>query len=191
MYLNYSLNGLLELNNGMLFGLISVGVFGEIMSSCEICGNLGSTKLCVYAGTKLQMCVNCMNKMGVHAVPSYLPGGKKNITSKKSNYSRTGSSNSNTMRQSEDLKQNFARLIIDARTKRGWNKQELAVNISEKVNVIKRIEQGIRPNDKVIKKIEKCLGIKLMEGHSHIGHTRISSSSTKGFTMGDFLERKR
>jgi len=177
----------------MLFVLDLIGAVGEPMSSCEICGKSGNTKLCIYAGTKLQMCGNCMNKMGVHAVPSYLQGGKsKNkVGSSKSAYSRTGKSKSNVMHQSEEIKQNFSKLIVNARNKRGWTKEELAAKISEKVNVIKRIEQGIRPSDKVIRKIEKCMGIKLMEEHSHVGHSKLSSGSTKGFTMGDFLERKK
>ena len=177
----------------MLFVLDLIGAVGETMSSCEICGNSGNTKLCNYAGAKLQMCGNCMNKMGVHAVPGYLQSSasKKKIGASKSVYSRSSQSKSNVMHQSEDIKQNFSKLVANARNKRGWTKEELAAKISEKANVIKRVEQGIRPSDKVIRKIEKCMGIKLMEKHSHVGHSKLSSGLKKGFTMGDFLERKK
>ena len=178
---------------GILFALYELGLLGEIVGSCEICGNSGNTKLCYYAGTKLQICPNCMNKMGVSAVPNYLQNSppKNKKSSSKSGYSRKISSSNNVMRQSEDLIQGFSKIITEARNKNGFTKEQLAAKISEKVSVIKRIEQGIRPNDKVIKKIEKCLKIKLMQKHSHIGHSRINSGSDKGFTMGDFFGKQR
>ncbi len=177
----------------MLFVSFAVGYSGEVMSSCEICGGGTNTKLCLYAGAKLQMCSSCIEKMGVVPLTNYAQQKPKNQSPNKGfgGYSNTVKSRNNVMRETVDIKSNFAKLVAKARQNKGWTKEELALKISEKVNVVKRIEQGIRPGDKIIKKIEKCLNIKLMEEHSHAGHSKLKGSSDKGFTMGDYFGKKR
>jgi|Deesub1362A_J573_1020465.scaffolds.fasta_scaffold02757_4 putative transcription factor len=64
----------------------------------------------------------------------------------------------------EELIPNYPEVIKRAREKRGLSQEDLAKKIKEKVSLIKKIEKGdLTPEDKVIKKLEKELEIKLTE----------------------------
>lgn len=63
-----------------------------------------------------------------------------------------------------ELSEEFPRLIREARQKAGFTQEQFGKMINEKKSVIQQLETGaIRPDDKLVKKVEKTLSIKLKE----------------------------
>ena len=85
--------------------------------------------------------------------------------------------------------EDFASRISTARTSKGWNHAELGKRMAETVNVIKSAESGKPPTDSVVKKLERVLGITLMEVNAQTETTRVIKSSNKGMTLGDFFKQ--
>ncbi len=61
----------------------------------------------------------------------------------------------------------FSRLIKEAREKMSWTQEDLAKRLMERKNVLSNIERGaLVPDIKFAKKLERVLGIKLLEDTS-------------------------
>jgi putative transcription factor len=88
----------------------------------------------------------------------------------------------------KELVTNWNNLIEQARKKKGLTREELGFKIGERTVTIAKLENGdLRPSDQTITKLEKELGIQLMEEVKDI-----SAGSQKGaqtaFTLGDFIK---
>lgn len=89
-----------------------------------------------------------------------------------------------------DLIPDYPKVIREARMARDWKQEVLAAKLNEKESVIAKLENGsIRPNDALIKKLEKELNIKLLEKVAVVkpesGH-----SQGKALTLGDLIKKK-
>ncbi len=63
-----------------------------------------------------------------------------------------------------DIVPEYAELIREARSKLSWTQEDLAKKILERKNVLSNIERGeLLPDIKTARKLEKALGIKLVE----------------------------
>lgn len=84
---------------------------------------------------------------------------------------------------------NYGKKIIKARKGMNLNREEFAKKINEKESLIKRIEsEEMRPNDKLIEKIERFLDIKLRTQYEM---KKLGAKPTRGkLTVGDILEVK-
>jgi len=91
-------------------------------------------------------------------------------------------------RGSKELRDDFSKVITDAREKKGWDKRELARRMAEKFNMIQAAESGKRPTDNLIKKLERTLGITLMVEVKPDENRQVGEGSSRGMTLGDFLE---
>ena len=93
------------------------------------------------------------------------------------------------MDTSEDLIPDYAAVIKDARRERNMKQEDLAAKLNEKATIIAKIENGdMVPNDKLIKKLEKELDIKLTEKVSSVASSS-SGSGGKGLTLGDLIKK--
>ncbi len=64
----------------------------------------------------------------------------------------------------KDLAIDYHKRIQQARQDQGWSQEDLGQKINERKSVISKIEnKSMKPDDKMIRKLEKALGIKLME----------------------------
>tara|TARA_B100001094_G_scaffold312897_1_gene350078 strand:+ start:462 stop:941 length:480 start_codon:yes stop_codon:yes gene_type:complete len=87
------------------------------------------------------------------------------------------------------LVSDYGSVVRKAREKKGLDHVSLAMKISEKKSIITSVESGnMRPNEKLIKKLENFLKINLME------EVESSSSSykaglKKNLTMGDLINQ--
>jgi putative transcription factor len=64
----------------------------------------------------------------------------------------------------KELVDDYHKRIQQARSKLGWNQEQLGQKINERKSVISKIEnKSMKPDDKLVRKLEKALGIKLME----------------------------
>lgn len=91
---------------------------------------------------------------------------------------------------SEVLVEDFSIRITRARNSKNMTQKELAARINEKLSVINSLEKGVlRPDDKLIKKLEKELGISLKE---QIGEVKSPEKRaySQGVTLGDLIQLK-
>jgi ribosome-binding protein aMBF1 (putative translation factor) len=62
------------------------------------------------------------------------------------------------------------------------------MRMNERLNTIQRIENGSRPTDELVTKLEKVLGITLL-GESNIEYdAQLSPGGSRGLTIADALE---
>lgn len=103
-----------------------------------------------------------------------------------SNVSGRGVSGVDIMTKEElELASDFHSRIRRARAHRGLSQEELAREMNEKVGVIQKAENGIRPTDSLLKKFAKTLDIRLfIESVSH-SHTMVQSDSERQMTISD------
>ena len=87
------------------------------------------------------------------------------------------------------LAKDFGTIVRKAREKAGLDHGALAAKISEKKSILTSVEAGnMKPNEKLIKKLENYLKIKLTE-KVETNNPAQSSSSGKALTMGDLLKQ--
>ena len=87
------------------------------------------------------------------------------------------------------LVSNYGSMVRRAREKKGLDHASLASKISEKKSILTSVEAGnMKPNEKLIKKLENSLGIKLVEKVEEESAPR-SNQSSKALTMGDLLKQ--
>jgi len=142
------------------------------MYECTLCGKevLKIFKARV-ENSETEVCENCL-KYGIKIEEISLV--KKTPAPKK-------------LKQEHVLKTQYGKLIANARTKKGLERKKFSKQINEKESVVRRIEnQEIRPDNKLMKKIEKFLEIKLTELPKE---KKLERKSKKiDLTIGDVVE---
>lgn len=165
--------------------------YRQCMGACELCGAEGvSTKRAKIAkpvghNSILECCNRCIESMGliVEAVgtPTYVPP-----TETQSSVSGKGISGVDIMTKDEvELANDFHSRIRNARKHRGLSQEDLAKQMNEKIAVIQKTENGIRPTDSLLSKFAKALDIRLfVESVSH-AHTMVASDNDRQMTISD------
>lgn len=118
-----------------------------------------------------------------------LPGKLNKIITKRNNtVSSRGIAGKDIMAKKEkELAPDFHKRIIQARKNKGWDQRTFASKMNERLNIVQKIENGGRPTDKLILKIEKILSIELnIERSSE--HTSTVKTKKRNMTIGDALE---
>jgi len=91
----------------------------------------------------------------------------------------------------DQLVEDYADVIKNARERKHLTDEELAAKILEKANVIKKVERSeLVPDENLIKKLERALDIKLTEGvaEPESGGRR---GDSKMLTLGDLIKVKK
>lgn len=66
--------------------------------------------------------------------------------------------------ESLQLAEDYGTIVRQAREKLGLTQSELAMQIAEKLSVIKKIETGrLKPDERLAHKLERALKVKLLE----------------------------
>jgi putative transcription factor len=86
--------------------------------------------------------------------------------------------------------EDFAARIRSARSSKGMTQKDLAMKINERQTIVSKIETDqMRPDDKVIRKLEKELGIKLRE---KVVDTQVAKGmSTSALTLADLIRMQK
>jgi putative transcription factor len=84
------------------------------------------------------------------------------------------------------LVKDFSKVIRKSREEKKLTQEELAKRLSEKVSVIKRMEEGWQPSDKLVGKIEKFFGIELKE--KAVDLVKEKRQKSKKLTIGDVVD---
>ena len=165
--------------------------YRQCMGACELCGAEGvSTKRAKIAkpvghNSILECCNRCIESMGLIVeavrVPTYVPP-----TETQSSVSGKGISGVDIMTKDEvELANDFHSRIRNARKHRGLSQEDLAKQMNEKIAVIQKTENGIRPTDSLLNKFAKALDIKLFVESVSDAHTMVASDNDRQMTISD------
>jgi len=157
---------------------------------CEMCGApiiKEAYKIRIESST-LTVCKKCYSRASTAPGSSEIlsvqaPGGSRPKAAAKYKTKRQGE----RYRVERDVVDDYPTLVRRAREKLGLTTAELAVRVREKETVIKRIESGkLRPTLDLAKRLEKALGIKLIEQvSSEEKPSTIGESGKPELTLGD------
>jgi len=153
---------------------------------CELCGR--ESKACRKATIErvsMMLCPDCI-KHGENVSPiTKTPEKVKSFISRQV---RKKPSKDIYDGMEKELVSNWHDVIKDARKKKGLSREDLGFKIGERTVTISKIENGdLRPPDKLIAKLEKELGINLMEEVKKVttgGHIQ------SRMTLGDFIKKE-
>ena len=166
-----------------------------IMGECELCGATQvSTRTTIRGRSSIEACNQCMEKMGL-STPDPSPTNPKSsqhrVGIRKSTDSSTKRAKGHDImnRRTEELRDDFASTIRQAREEKGWDQRELAKRMAERVNIIQHTEGGKRPTDAVVTKFERILDIKLMVMREIEEESHIHRSTDRPMTMADLYEQ--
>ncbi len=91
-----------------------------------------------------------------------------------------------------ELAEDYNRRIINGRRKKDLTQEDLARRINEKKSVISRLETGeMRPSDRLVKKLEKELDMKLRERMEYQVEPAKKQVGTGGVTLGDLIRMEK
>ena len=155
---------------------------------CEMCGAesalLNTRRI---SGSVLQVCSTCSDS-GSETAPMVSIGRRAHIA-------QTLQKRNQKMRYSETdpdenvLVSDYGVVVRQAREKLGLDHATLARKISEKKSIITSVESGnMHPNEKLTKKLERFLKIRLTESVKNNPEPNLKKSS-KNLTMGDLLKQ--
>lgn len=122
---------------------------------CEICGTENAKNMVLLDGQKLLVCDSCSDL-----------GEKVTLQGVVFNQNKLKQVSASFSKQESDffLSEDFGEKIRLARQKKGLQIKELAQQIFEKESFLHKIEQGKHsPDERLTKKLEKFLEIKLIE----------------------------
>ena len=151
---------------------------------CELCGNEGECRSAIVDGVRMMLCPNCMRHgKGVKDVAPI--DVQKSILGR----IRRPREKDVYVEMDRELIDGWNDLIRKARKKMGLSREELGFNIGERTVTISKIENGdLRPSDEIVGKLEKKLGIILIEKIEKTQTTPSGSRSDSSLTLGDFIK---
>ncbi|MCX6661071.1 MAG: multiprotein bridging factor aMBF1 [Euryarchaeota archaeon] len=158
---------------------------------CELCGReCKGGKEAIIDGAKMFVCPDCIKyaegvvqpepvRTSSPPLPQRIPV-KRTQNRERDIYKDRG--------MERELVTNWNHLIEQARKKKGLTREELGFKIGERTVTIAKVENGdLRPSDQTIAKLEKELGIHLMEEVKEVP-TGLQKGTQTGFTLGDFIK---
>ncbi len=161
---------------------------------CEMCGKeVPQTRPVIVEGSRLNVCPGC-SRFGEDYRASSSKGApvtqsvieerlEKRERRMKSKDIYAGSA-------SVELVDDYGGVIRAAREAKGMDQEQFAASILEKKGIIAKIESNsLIPDDKIIKKIEKALGIKLTETVQS-GAVVGSGAGSKRMTLANFIRKE-
>lgn len=84
--------------------------------------------------------------------------------------------------------ENYGKLIVETRGKKGLNREQFAEKIKERESLIKRVEnEEMAPDDALTYKIERFLEIKLKKPYEE-KYTERKTAKKPDLTIGDIVE---
>lgn len=160
---------------------------------CELCGKeTDRTTAVIIEGTTLRVCRECV-RFGdtLKSSKKEMPVRSAIVERLEQRQRRMRPKDVYVGEETIELVVDYPKLIKEARMAREWKQETLAAKINEKTSVINKLERGdIRPDDALIKKIEKELGITLTEKVPVIKAESKSGKAT-ALTLGDLVKMKK
>ena len=154
------------------------------MTICEMCGKEANLVNADVEGVELKLCSNC-SKYGV------VKKNPNKFLKKQSFYS-----NKKFIKKDKPefrLVHNYPSLLKSARESKGMNQEDFANFLNERVSIITKWESGnLKPQIGIARKLEKILGVILVEEDKKKIFEQKDKRREESFTLGDFIKvRKR
>lgn len=157
---------------------------------CELCGKeTERTKVVFIEGTRLSVCMECARFGEARPSTEGAQAPKPMITQRLEKRERR-MRGKDIYKDEENLElvEDYPQRIREARMARNWKQEVLAAKINEKKSVINKLESGdIRPDDELVHKLERALGIKLKEKVPVVKPEKKVAYS-RGLTLGDLIK---
>ena len=151
-----------------------------IKINCDLCGKAEENLVrAAIENAELNVCPDC-TKFGKILAPL-----------KRQAYTDNPKNNAAKPEEKEEkvklLSEDYSESIKKARQAMGLSQKDFAARINEKESVIHKLETGaLEPPFSLAEKLEKILGIKIIEEH-HENHQPFRKKRDEGFTLGDFI----
>ena len=153
------------------------------MSLCDMCGSKEAMFVADVEGSLLNVCNSCKSYGKV----------KSMVKAEQSKIKKKEAAQKKTELEKEIIQlivSDFAKRIRDKREKLKLNQEDFAKKISEKESLVHKLEVGeFEPSIQLARKLEKFLGISLIEQHHEVKSTTPKVKSDT-FTIGDFIKIK-
>lgn len=161
---------------------------------CELCGKEGPTREAIISGARLQVCQSCARfgelsgsggssgsgaPVSQSVIDQRLEKRKRRMQSKDIYAGTT----------SVELIDDYGGAIRRAREAQGKDLKDFANEIQEKQGILAKIEANdLVPDEKLMKKLEKALNIKLTETVETGGSTQ--GARAGGMTLANFIKKE-
>lgn len=147
------------------------------MATCEMCGESGDLTRAQVEGATLKLCENCQDVGN--------PVDTEAVSAPSSSSSRPRP----RQEESEEVVEDYADQVNQAREDSGLSVADLADELKEKESVVRRVETGkLVPNRKLARKLERALDIGLYEELREGRHQQQESSGEDDATIGDVAQ---
>ncbi len=160
---------------------------------CEMCGkNVTFLRKVTIEGVSLEVCSECA-KFGIEAkkdVPK--EEAPRPIIAQRLEVREKRGRPRDVLEKGdkEDFVEDFGSLIRIARERAGMTQKDLAMKINERVTILSKIESNLmRPDDKIIAKLQKELGIVLKEKVPEVVAAKESTRAT--LTLADLIKMQK
>lgn len=163
------------------------------MMICELCGkDITFCRKVTIEGVQLEVCSECA-KFGVEAKKEEpKEQGPRPIVTQRLEFRERRGKPKDVYESGgkEELTDDYGVRIRNARSKRGMTLKDLAMKINERATVLSKVEAGqMTPDDKVVKKLEKELGIKLKEKVADVLAGKESKSAS--LSLADLIKMQK
>lgn len=158
---------------------------------CEMCGaKVHNAKFVKVEGAAIHVCQKCEKFATSEAVKTrsgeiLMPSVAERLASRQRRrterdiYDQGGE---------KELLLDYPEKVKAGRRAQGLSQEELAKQINEKKSVIVKVEAGeIRPDDKLVRKLERALETSL-RGTLELGEGTERQAYSQGMTLGDFIK---
>lgn len=157
---------------------------------CELCGkDVTFCRKVTIEGVQLEVCTECA-KFGIESkkAPEKESAPRPVIVQRLEDREKRSRPRDVLEGMGKDeLVEDFPARIRNARAGKGMSQKDLAMKINERLTVLSKIETGqMRPDDKMIAKLERELGVKLRE---KVVDTQVAKGmSTSALTLADLIK---
>ena len=144
-------------------------------------------------GTILEVCPSCAKfgtpiKTQPKLVESTIQKTKKKTTQRVTSHSKTIPKRKSSLRPEKVLVEGYGAIIREARQKKKMSHLELSRRIKEPVSLLQNIEtEKIKPSDAVVEKLERELGVTLLEEVTDFDFSPEPLATKKKTTLGDII----
>jgi putative transcription factor len=160
---------------------------------CEMCGkNVTFLRKVTIEGVSLEVCTECA-RFGVEAKKEApKETGPKPIIAQRLEVREKRGRPHDVLEKMEkdDIVEDYGARIRVARERAGMTQKELAMKINERVTILSKIEANqMRPDEKIISKLQKELGIVLKEKVPDVVASK--ESARQPLTLADMIRMKK
>jgi|SRR3989344_5108303 len=143
------------------------------MASCDMCGKETGLVTAEVEKVEMKVCQNCARFGTIKRRADAAPLQQKKMHSE----------------PTFKVKAAYAVVLRQAREKQGLSQEDFARFLQEKESIVAKWEQGrMQPSVEVARRLEKTLGVMLVEEELEQAFVQEKIPKGDGFTLGDFMK---